>query len=95
MTMPVADSFPRLRSLPATLPIESAVRIELQEGIPVFRVSSSVQDRIEKLLRKQRESGLTQKEAAELDRYEEIDDYLSFVNRLVRNHLQVGQPDEA
>ncbi len=29
--------FPRLRSLPATLSLEGAVCIELEEGIPVFR----------------------------------------------------------
>jgi hypothetical protein len=95
MTTAPVYLFPRLRSLPVTLPVEGAIRIELQEGIPVFRASSSVQDRIETLLRKQQESGLMVEEAEELDRYEEIDDYLSFLNRVVRNLLQAQQQREA
>jgi hypothetical protein len=76
---------PRLRVLPTTLPLEGAVRIELEEGVPVFRASNSIQARIEELLLKQREAGLTVEDKEELDRYEEIDDYLSFVNRVIRN----------
>jgi hypothetical protein len=95
MTTALIYPLPRLRSLPVTLPLEGAIRIELQEGIPVFRASSSVQDRIETLLRKQQESGLMVEEAEELDRYEEIDDYLSFLNRVVRNLLQAQQQREA
>jgi hypothetical protein len=76
---------PRLRVLPTTLPLEGAVRIELEEGVPVFRASNSIQARIEELLLKQREAGLTVEDKEELDRYEEIDDYLSFVNRVICN----------
>jgi uncharacterized protein YnzC (UPF0291/DUF896 family) len=76
---------PKLNSLPASLPIEGAVRIELEEGIPIFRASSTVQARIEELLSKQQESALAPQEEQELDCYEAIDDYLSFVNRTVRN----------
>ena len=76
---------PRLKALPATMPVEAAVRIEIEEGIPVFRVASLVQDRIENLLAKQQESGLSSAENEDLDRYEEIDDFLSFINRLTRN----------
>jgi len=76
---------PRLRVLPTTLPLEGAVRIELEEGVPIFRASNSIQARIEELLLKQREAGLTVEEKEEFDRYEEIDDYLSFVNRVIRN----------
>jgi hypothetical protein len=79
---------PRLHALPATLPLEGAVRIELEEGIPIFRASGSIQARIEELLLKEREIGLTVEEKEELDAYEEIDDYLSFVNRMLRNLLQ-------
>lgn len=82
---------PRLRALPATFPLEGAVRIELEEGVPVFRASSPIQTRIEGLLLKEREVGLTVEEERELDRYEEIDDYLSFINRMVRNLVQ-SQP---
>jgi uncharacterized protein YnzC (UPF0291/DUF896 family) len=40
---------------------------------------------------KQQAGTLTEEEAEEVDRYEEIDDYLSFLNRLVRNQLQSPQ----
>jgi len=85
MTTPL---LPKLQSLPATLPVEGAVRIELEEGIPIFRASSAVQTRIEALLSKQQEFQLNPDEEQELDRYEEIDDYLSFLNRYVRNLFQ-------
>jgi len=75
----------KLQSLPATLPIEGAVRIELEEGIPVFRASSAVQEHITALLAKQQIAPLNLAEEQELDCYEEIDDYLSFVNRTLRN----------
>ena len=76
---------PKLHSLPTTLPLEGAVRIELEEGVPIFRASESVQARIEILLEKQQKLLLSQQEAHELDAYEEIDDYLSLLNRLVRD----------
>ena len=95
MDMDLAHTIPKLRSLPASLPVEGAIRIELQEGIPVLRASSSVQDRVETLLRKQRESRLSVQEAEEFDRYEEIDDYLSLLNRLIRNLFQTQQPRES
>lgn len=94
MTTISVQPVPRLDSLPATLPVDGAIRIELEEGIPVFRASDSVQDRIETLLRKQREAGLTDEQRQELDQYEEIDDYLSFVNRVVRNLLQSQRPPQ-
>lgn len=85
---------PKLTSLPATLPIEGAVRIEMEEGIPVFRASNTVQTRIEALLLKQKGIPLSDKEEQELNSYEEIDDYLSFVNRMVRNlFLSQMQPE--
>ena len=82
---PSLPILPRLNNLPITLPIEGAVRIELEEGIPIFRASSAVRTRIEELLLKQKEAPLEQAEERELDSYEEIDDYLSFVNRTIRN----------
>ena len=51
----------------------------MEEGVPLFRASTTVQNRIETLLRKHKDSGLTAEEETELDRYEEIDDYLSGV----------------
>ena len=76
---------PKLQQLPISLPIDGAVRIELEEGIPIFRASTSVQTRIELLLAKQQDAPLLSEEEQELDCYEEIDDYLSFVNRTIRN----------
>jgi len=64
------------------------VRIELEEGVPVFRASGSIQARVEELLLKQHQAQLSIEEEEELDRYEEVDDYLSFVNRLIRNMIQ-------
>jgi len=76
---------PKLKKLRDTLPIEGAVRIELVEGIPIFRASTAVKNRIEELLEKQQNLPLNPEEDQELNLYEEIDDYLSFVNRTVRN----------
>ena len=67
----------KLDHLPASLPLEGAVRIELVEDIPTFRASSQLQARIDVLLDKQKESSLDGKEEQELDTYEELDDYLS------------------
>ena len=61
---------PKLQNLPKTLPIEGAIRIELVEGIPIFRASSTVQNRLEDLLEKQQTSFLNSDEEQELDFYE-------------------------
>ncbi|AFZ03651.1 hypothetical protein [Calothrix sp. PCC 6303] len=75
----------KLEHLPGSLPLDNAIRIELVEGIPIFRASSFVQQRIETLLNRQKDTSLTNEEEKEFDRYEELDDYLSLVNRLIRN----------
>ena len=90
----VAAPFPKLAGLPPSVPADNLIRIELQEGVPVFRASSYVQKRIDLLLRKQIESDLTKAEKDEIERYEEIDDYLSYVNRVVRNQLQQQEVKE-
>jgi hypothetical protein len=82
MSIPV---LPKLLHLPQTLPLDGAVRIELEDGIPIFRATEAVQNRISALLDQQSISLLTPDEEQELDQYEEIDDYLSFVNRTIRN----------
>lgn len=87
MSVASIQSLPRLGGLPATFPKEGAVSLELVEGAPVFRASAKVQSRIETLLDKQKTVQLSQEEDRELDRYEEFDDYLSYLNRLVRNLL--------
>lgn len=85
------ERLPKLERLPAILPSEALVRIELQEGIPIFKATCAVQKRIEILLAKQQQKGLTTAEGEELDRYEELDDYLSFANRVMRNLILAEQ----
>ena len=85
---------PNLRSLPQNLPLERAVRMELVEGVPIFRDTSIVQTRIEALIVDRQDRVLSPAEEDELDCYEEVDDYLSFVNRMVRNTL-LSQPEAA
>jgi|SRR6266700_2603988 len=92
MSSPPIYPFPKFHHLPASLPLDGAVRLELQNGLPVLRASTAVQRRITALLRKQQEAALSPEETDELDRYGEIDDYLSFLNRVVRNLLQSRQP---
>ena len=75
-------------SLPQILLRENAVKLELEQGVIIFRASTAVQKRIEELLEKERISSLTPAETEELDAYEEIDDYLSRVNRLIRNSAE-------
>jgi hypothetical protein len=88
------SSLPKLEHFSTSLPIEGAIRIELVEGVPIFRASSAVQSRIEALLEKQQEDCLSAEEEVELNGYEEMDDYLSFVNRTVRN-LSLAQIQQA
>jgi len=83
---------PKLKALPKSLPQEHAIRIELQEGVPVFKASSVIVGRIEELLLKQKELALTKKENHELSFYEELDDYLSFANRIIRNAVFESRP---
>ena len=77
-----------LNSLPQTLPRENAVKLELEQGVIIFRASDRVQERVEELLEKEKAVSLTTEETQELNVYEEIDDYLSHVNRLIRNSAE-------
>ena len=79
-----------LETLANALPLEDGVRIELREGVPVFRAQPRIQDRVEELLKKQPTSPLTAGEKRELLQYEELDEFLSLVNRLVRNSIRAG-----
>ena len=67
--------------------MESAVRIEISEGIPILKASLPIQNRIEDLLFKQRESSLTEDENKELLLYEELNDYLTFTNLITQNMI--------
>lgn len=83
---------PTLNGLPRGLQQDGAINIELDGGVPVLRASQAAQDRIEDLLQKQKSSGLTPDEEQELQQYEDVDDYLSYLNRLTRN-LATTPPD--
>jgi len=85
------ERLPKLKRFPLMLPSEALVRIELQEGIPIFKATRAVQRRIELLLAKQQQEKLIAVEREELDGYEELDDYLSFANRVMRNLILTEQ----
>ena len=68
-----------------SLPTDGAISIVLVQGVPAFRASAAVISRVEQLVEKEEQVGLSSTEADELTRYEEIDDYLSHLNRVVRN----------
>ena len=82
---------PKLENLPLSFPKENAVRLEIEEGVVIFRASKEIRRRIEDLLEKHKASSLTLEEKNELDAYEEIDDYLSHVNRLIRNSFAASE----
>ncbi|MBA3321970.1 MAG: hypothetical protein H0T45_11070 [Pyrinomonadaceae bacterium] len=88
-------TIPKLNHLPETLSRDGAVHLELEQGIVIFRASVSVQERINELLDKQKANMMTEEEERELLQYEEVDDYLSHVNRLIRNLSQSSQDNLA
>ncbi len=92
MSQTLHEPMPKLHGLPITLPRDGAVQLEFEQGVLIFRVSRAVADRIAALLNKHRTESLTPAETEELDQYEDIDDYLSFINRLLRN-LALGQEE--
>ena len=85
---------PQLPTLVKALPMDDVVRIEPCEGVPIFRATPRVQERIEDLLEKQTEGPLDEGEARELEAFAELDDLLSLVNRLVRNAMDPGGQGE-
>jgi hypothetical protein len=80
-------SLPKLEALPENLQ-DGSITLRLEEGVPMFSASQIVREQIRVLLEKEQSSQLTKPELAELARYEEIDDYLSHLNRIVRNLQQ-------
>ncbi len=88
-------TIPKLNRLPETLLGDGAVHLELEQGIVIFRASVAVRARIAELLEKQKSHALTIEEESEMTDYEEIDDYLSHVNRLIRNLSQSSEGDLA
>jgi hypothetical protein len=85
----MANSNPsQIFKLPSTLPVEGSISIEIIDNQPVLRAAQGIQERIEQLLEKQTSTYLTSQEEQELNDYEELDDYLSLVNRTMRNLQQ-------
>ena len=66
-----------------SLPLDKAITIELVESFLIFRASGLVQSQIDTLSVRQIAGILITEQG--LDCSEEIDDYLSLVNRMVRN----------
>lgn len=89
--MSANKQIPKLENLPLILPRERAVRLEIEQGVVIFRASTEVRERIENLLEKHKTNSLTSDEKKELEAYEEIDDYLSHVNRLIRNSFETSE----
>jgi len=82
-----ASSISPITTLPKNLPLDGAIAITLQDGVIIFRASQNIQARIENLLDKREETPLTEIEEQELNDFAAIDDYLSFVNRMIRNNF--------
>jgi type IV secretory pathway VirB4 component len=78
-------TLPKLETLHQKIPLEGIISIAIIDGITIFRASEKTQNRIETLLDKQQKNCLSNEETTELDAYEELDDYLSLVNRTIRN----------
>ena len=95
MTTSLKDPNATINNLPADLRREGAINLEVEQGVIILRASKAVQDRIESLLNKQQTAKLTRSEKKELQQYEQIDDYLSLLNRLSRNLAQPQMPQEA
>ena len=76
---------PKLSKLPTTLPRDGSINLVLEGSVPTFRAAPAVVGRVTQLLERDRGGELSQAETEELERYEELDDYLSHLNRVVRN----------
>ncbi len=81
-----------LQVLMNTLPIENGASLDLYEGVPVFRAPRPLVTRAHELLEEKQTRKLSPHEEQELDRFEGLDDFLSLVNRLVRNALLLPDP---
>lgn len=73
-----------LHRLPNSLPSEGSIGIELVKGLLVFRISTKIQARIETLIAEKTESALTSEEETELAQYQELVDYLNWVNETIK-----------
>ncbi len=74
-----------LENLPKDLLKDTAIRLEIEEGVLIFRATEKIQTGIAEQMEKEKNKSLSANEIEEQDAYEEIDDYLSYVNRIIRN----------
>jgi hypothetical protein len=95
MTTSVKDPLLTPSDMPAVLRRDGAINLEVEQGVIILRASKAVQDRIESLLNKEQTAKLTRTEKKELQQYEQIDDYLSLLNRLSRNLAQSQKAQES
>lgn len=77
--------------MPKNLLKDNAIRLEIEQGVLIFRATEKIQNRIAELVEKEKTLALTAKETEELDAYEEIDDYLSYINRFIRNSAMTSE----
>jgi hypothetical protein len=82
-------TLPKLDSLPNNFQ-DGSITMRLEEGVPMFSASRIVRERIQELLDKEQNNLITKQELGELEQYEDIDDYLSHLNRVVRNMFVHG-----
>lgn len=73
-----------LHCLPNSLPSEGSIGIELVKGLLVFRISTKIQEPIETLIAQKTESALTSEKETELDQYQQLVDYLNWVNETIK-----------
>lgn len=85
MAIKMKYPIPKLEALPPSFPAEGALNIKIKEGIPVIKSSSKIQNRIERLINRQKRGELSQDEIDQFDYFEQIDDYISLLNRITRN----------
>jgi uncharacterized protein YnzC (UPF0291/DUF896 family) len=85
------QQLPNIKKLPKSLINSQTVNLKIEQGVVIFRASAEMQNRIEDLLDKVKSDSLTKKEAEELEVFAEIDDYLSHVNRLIRNSYETSE----
>ena len=90
MSSPSRSSVPLLHHLPASLPLDGALRLELQDGVPVLRASATVHTGLPPYSGSTRTAPFPRRKQR-AGRYEELDEYLSFLNRMVRNMLAPPQ----
>ncbi|MGH9822474.1 MAG: hypothetical protein ACREDR_04385 [Blastocatellia bacterium] len=95
MSTTLKDTIPRFDDLPPALRREGSISLEIEQGVAVLRASKAVQRRLESLVRKSKIGKLTPDEKTELEQFEQVDDYLSFLNRLSRNLARPQEAEEA